>query len=50
MPPRRRQHGEGVIGDYLDSRLSKRPNVVNTYLNTYGNNIIRRIIISRTPV
>ena len=50
MPPRRRQHGEGFIGDYLDSRLNKRPKVVNTYLNTYGNNIIRRIIISRTPV
>ena len=50
MPPRRRQHGEGFVGDYLDSRLNKRPKVVQTYLNTYGNNIIRRIIISRTPV
>ena len=53
MQPTRRyvlQHGEGIIGDFLDSRLNKRPKVVQTYLNTYGNNIIRRIIISRTPV
>ena len=53
MQPTRRyvlQHGEGIIGDFLDSRLNKRPKVVQTYLNTYGNNIIHRIIISRTPV
>ena len=51
MPPRRKVlKGEGFISDFVDKRLNARPKVVNTYLNSYGKQMIKRIIISRTPV
>ena len=51
MPPRRKVlKGEGFISDFVDKRLNARPKVVNTYLNSYGKQMIKRIIISRAPV
>ena len=53
MPPRRKVSvlkGEGFISDFVDKRLNARPKVVNTYLNSYGKQMIKRIIISRTSV
>ena len=58
MPPRRKVSvlkasvlkGEGFISDFVDKRLNARPKVVNTYLKNYGNQMIKRINISRTPV
>ena len=56
MPPRRKVpkasvlKGEGFISDFVDKRLNARPKVVNTYFNSYGKQMIKLVIISRTPI